>query len=90
MALINGAFIKTKYNQYQVFLTMAKPGGKAYEQLYGTYIKETDALTICHRMNHINHCSQCKHPHLCNFKKTLHRKNTIQQERLEQHRMRWR
>lgn len=67
MAVIKGACISRKGRYYVVNLIMARQGGKVYEQIYGSYIREQEALVKCRRINKAGSCGVCQRSQDCTF-----------------------
>lgn len=68
MPLIQGACIERKGKFYVVNLIMAR-GGKKYNQVYGTYIREQEAFARCRRINKAGTCGICSRRKDCKFGK---------------------
>ena len=63
-----GAVLRQKGKYYFVFLVLNKGiGSKNYEQIYGQYVREKEAINICKKQNRVASCIQCNFKRDCKF-----------------------
>jgi hypothetical protein len=65
--MIKGAFVNRKGKFIVVNLIMTREGGREYNQVYGTYIRENEAVGHCKRINRVGTCGLCVRVKDCKF-----------------------